>query len=225
MPAAASPDRRKLLFRLGVGAVVLAAVAVFLLKGVHFLALVGKVVAVVSGLGPWVFFTAMALLPAVGAPTLAFTLIAGSAFGERMGMTGVVAAGIAATVVNLSLTYWLARWIFRRWVALLLGRLGYKMPQVDRADSTDLIVIFRVTPGIPFFVQNYLLGLADAPVGRYFAISCMLTAPQCAAFIVFGNALLHGRGERIFVTLLLVVALTAATHLVRRHYGRRKAAA
>ena len=172
MPALPPAARKKLLLKLGVAGVVAAAVVVFLLKGVHFFALLDRVVAIVSGLGPGIFFAALAILPSVGAPTLAFTLIAGSAFGERMGMTGVVLAGMAATAANLALSYWLARWILRRWVALLLERLGYRMPQVERADSTDLIVILRVTPGIPFVVQNYLLGLADAPPARYFLISC-----------------------------------------------------
>jgi uncharacterized membrane protein YdjX (TVP38/TMEM64 family) len=217
--------RKKLLFKLGLAGAIAAAIALFLLKGVHILDVIDRVVALASGLGPWVFFTAMALLPAFGAPTLAFTLIAGSAFGTRMGMSAVVMAGMAATAVNLAITYWLARGILRKWVALLLERLGYKMPEVDRADITDLIVILRVTTGIPFFVQNYFLGLADAPVARYLIVSCILTLPQSAAFIVFGSALRHGRGGAIVAGLGVIIALAAATQLLRRHFGRRKAAA
>jgi uncharacterized membrane protein YdjX (TVP38/TMEM64 family) len=192
---------------------------------VHVLALIDQVVHFVTGLGPWVFFTAMALMPALGAPTLGFTLVAGSAFGERLGMVGVVLAVNAAMTVNLALTYWLARWVVRDRLARLLHRLGYKLPQVDAGDITDLIVILRVTPGVPFFVQNYLLGLANAPVARYFILSCLFVWPNNTAFTIFGDALLHGRGQRIFIAVLLIIALVAATHMLRRHYGRRKAAA
>ena len=88
-------------------------------------------------------------------------------FGERLGMgEGVGASSLAAVTVNLLLTYWLARRALRPWLARLLPRLGYALPQVAAADMTDLIVILRVTPGPPFFVQNYLLGLADRPVWR-----------------------------------------------------------
>jgi uncharacterized membrane protein YdjX (TVP38/TMEM64 family) len=225
MPALSPAGRKKLLLQLGVAGLLAAAVGLFLLKGMHIFALIDQVVAIVSGLGPWIFFSAFAVLPALGAPTLGFTLLAGSAFAGRMGMSGVVLAGMAATAFNLTLSYCLARWIIRKWVAQLLERLGYRMPQVAEADSTDLIVILRVTPGVPFVVQNYLLGLADAPAGRYFLLSCLISLPQCAAFIVFGNALLHGRGAAIVVGVSLLVVLAAGTQLLRRHYGRRKALA
>jgi uncharacterized membrane protein YdjX (TVP38/TMEM64 family) len=90
---------------------------------------------------------------------------------------------------------------------------------------TDLIVVLRVTPGVPFFVQNYILGLADAPFGKFLGISCAAAWPYTAAFIVFGDALHHGRAKLIIEGVLVLVALTAATHFVRRHYGRKKAAA
>jgi len=222
MDAPAPADRRKLLFRVGLALVVLAALGLFLVKGVHFFALVDRLISGVTSLGPWAFFTAMALLPAVGAPTLAFTLIAGTAFAPQMGMANVVWAGMAASVINLAITYWLARWVIRRWLGLLLVKLGYPLPQVDESDSTDLIVILRVTPGVPFCIQNYLLGLAEVPAGRYFLISCLAALPQTAACIVFGDALRHGKSRMILVAVCLIVALVAATHFLRRHYGQKK---
>jgi uncharacterized membrane protein YdjX (TVP38/TMEM64 family) len=225
MPALSPAQRKKLLFRLGLAGLIAVAIVLFLLKGVHILTLIDRVVAFVAGLGPWVFFTAMAIVPACGVPTLGFTLVAGSAFAERMGMAWVVVAVNVAMTINMALTYWLARWVLRDHLARLLERLGYRMPEVDRADITDLIVILRVTPGVPYFVQNYLLGLADAPVGCYFLLSCLFVWPNNAAFTVFGDALLHGRGEKIVVAVLVIIALVAATHMLRRHYGRRKAVA
>jgi uncharacterized membrane protein YdjX (TVP38/TMEM64 family) len=179
----------------------------------------------IRGAGPWVFFVAMALLPAIAVPMLTFSLTAGSAFGGQMGMGGVVAAGLAAVTINLALTYWLARRALRPWLARLIARLGYRLPQVDGADMTDLIVLLRVTPGIPFFAQNYLLGLADVPVVSYLVISCVISWAYTAAFIVFGDALLHGRGRAGLVALSLLLALSAAAHLARRHYARKKASA
>jgi uncharacterized membrane protein YdjX (TVP38/TMEM64 family) len=83
----------------------------------------------------------------------------------------------------------------------------------------------RVTPGFPFCIQNYLLGLVNAPFARYFLISCLTIIPNNAAFIIFGDALLHGKGRAIATGLCLIIALVAATHFLRRHYGRRKLAA
>jgi uncharacterized membrane protein YdjX (TVP38/TMEM64 family) len=205
--------------------VVVAIIAVALglaLHGMNWRGAVERGLDAIRGAGPWVFFAAMALLPAAAVPMLTFSLTAGSAFGGQMGMGGVVAAGLAAVTINLALTYWLARRALRPWLTRLLERLGYRLPRIDGADMTDLIVLLRVTPGIPFFAQNYLLGLANVPVVSYLVISCVISWAYTAAFIMFGDALLHGRGRAGLVALSLVLALTAATHLVRRHYGRKK---
>jgi len=222
MPALAPANRKKLLLRVGLALVVVAALAIFLRKGIHIQELAFKAVALVTRLGPWAFFTAMAVLPAFGAPNSAFTLIAGSAFSPGMGMTNVVLAGTVALVVNMALTYWLARFVFRKWLARLLEKLGYKLPKVDRADMTDLIIILRTTTGIPACVQNYTLGLVDAPVGQYFLVSCICAIPGNAAYIIFGEAILHGRGGTVLLAFSLIVALAAATQLLRRHYGNKK---
>ena len=139
-----------------------------------------------------------------------------------MGMAGVLASGFAAIAVNMFLTYWLARRAFRPWFARLVARLGYKLPQLDKTDMTDLIVLVRVTPGPPFFAQNYLLGLADAPFARYMLISCIVMWSYSGAAMVFGEALLGGRGKVAVVSIMIFVALVAASHLVRHHWGKRK---
>lgn len=207
--------------KLAVLAAVVAVAAVLVLRGGSLFGLAGRVIDEIRSAGPWAFFAAMAILPAAGVPMLAFSLTAASAFGPTMGMAGVVAAGLAAVAVNLAFTYWLARRALRPWLARILVKLGYRLPEVGPADMNDLIVLIRVTPGIPFFAQNYLLGLANAPVGPYLAISCAVTFAQTTAFILFGDALLHGRGRAGLLALSLVLALSAATHLLRRHYGRK----
>jgi uncharacterized membrane protein YdjX (TVP38/TMEM64 family) len=211
--------------KVAIAAVMTAVAAVLVLRGLDWRAWVAQGMDEIGRAGPWVFFTAMALLPAAAVPMLAFSLTAGSAFGRQMGMGWVVAAGLAAVTVNLVFTYWLARWALRPWLSRLVARLGYRFPCVDGADMTDLIILLRVTPGIPFFAQNYLLGLADAPPARYLAISCAASWTYTAAFILFGEALLHGRGRAALLALSLILALGAAGHLLHRHLGRRAGAA
>jgi len=226
MPALASSGRKKLLPKLAMAVLVLAVAGYVGLRELHpLLDLLGRVVAAITRLGPWAFFGAMAILPAVGAPSTLFTLTAGSAFGAQIGMPAVVAAGVAAMTFNIAFTYVLARWVLRAWLQRLLVRFGYKLPQVEKGDVTDLIIVLRVTTGIPLCVQNYLLGLADAPAARYFIISYAISWPSTAAYLLFGDALLHGRGKMIIVALTAIVILTVGTHFLRRHYAGRKAAA
>jgi uncharacterized membrane protein YdjX (TVP38/TMEM64 family) len=220
MSAEPKPKSSKALLKLGLAAAVIVALAVAVLMGFDWRRPLAEFYGLIRRAGPWAFFSAMAVLPAVGIPTTAFLLTAGAAFGERMGMGGVVAAAIAAILVDLALAYWLARWALRPWIERILLRLGYRLPEVETGDMTDLIVLLRMTPGIPFFVQNYLLGLADVPVGRYFRVSCLIVVPSTAAWVLFGDALQRGKGLAIFITISLLGAVLAATHMARRHLAK-----
>jgi uncharacterized membrane protein YdjX (TVP38/TMEM64 family) len=178
-----------------------------------------------AGAGPGVFFAAMALLPIAGVPMAPFALSAGPLFGEKLGTPAILLLGLAAITFNLIVAYWLARRWLRPPLARLVARLGYTLPAVERGDATDLIVLLRVTPGPPFFVQNYLLGLAEVPFGRYLAISCAVQWSFSIAFMLFGDAVSQGRGKVAIMAIGLLAALVVGTHLARKHLGRKKAGA
>lgn len=224
-PVSPLPAKKKLpAMKLTFGVVVVLAVAGLLLRGVDVRALFDQGMGLIRGAGPWAFFTGLAVLPAFGVPVLAFTLTAGPVFGERLGMGTVVLLTTIALAVNMALAYFLARRLLRPVLETVIRRLGYKLPEVEAGDVTDLIVILRCTPGIPFCVQNYLLGLGETPFGKFFLVSFILILPQNAAFVVFGDALMHGKGKMLLMSGSLIVALVAATHMLRKHYGKKRAA-
>ena len=66
--------------------VALIAVLVFLAMRTGLMAVVNAVVLALREAGPAVFFAAMALLPAVGFPMMAFTRAAGPVFGPTLGV-------------------------------------------------------------------------------------------------------------------------------------------
>jgi uncharacterized membrane protein YdjX (TVP38/TMEM64 family) len=71
-------------------------------------------------------------------------------------------------------------------------------------------------------VQNYLLGLAEVPFGKYFLWTVLLSLPQNVAALLFGDALVNGKGKMVAMVAGLLVALAAVTHLVRRHHAQKK---
>lgn len=215
---------RALLFKLAVAVLVLAVAALLLARGYDIKGLVSQGLGLIRDAGPLAFFTAMTLAPAVGAPLSFFSLTAGSVFSAQIGMPLVLVLAVAAITLNMILSYALASRALRPVLEWLVQKLGYNLPAVDASDATDLIVLLRVTPGVPFPVQNYLLGLARVPFGKYLLVSALVQVPINVAFILFGEALLHGKGKIAFVSLLLLLALMAATHLVRKHYGAKKKA-
>ncbi|MES1166408.1 MAG: VTT domain-containing protein, partial [Pseudomonadota bacterium] len=150
-----------------------------------------------------------------------FALTAGTAFSERLGMPVVVGCALAAVTFNFLLTYGLARWALRPLVEKLVVRFGYKLPEVEAGDSADLVLILRLTPGIPFFVQNYLSGLAEVNFRKYALLSCLIVWPFNAAVVVFSDAVIHGRGRLAITAGMLLVAVGAATHLARKHYAKK----
>jgi len=211
------------LLKIGVVAVVVIVGGVLLLRGVNLRAWLDQIMDVVRSAGPLAFFSAMALLPAVGAPVMPFHLTAGSAFGERLGMPLVVALALLAVTINFTLTYALARRALKPLLERLMKRLGYSLPAMEAGDLTDLTVILRVTPGTPFFIQNYLLGMAGVPFGKYFLVSAIVTWVYTSAFVLFGDALLHGKGKMAMLALSLLVVAAVVTHWARKHFAKKKA--
>jgi len=220
-PDAPRPNRVLLAKLAALGAVALV-VAVLVARGFDLKGLVTQGLAYVRDAGPVVFFTAMAVLPALGAPQMAFSLTAGPVFGPSLGLVAVVILSLAAMTLNMTVSYFLARRALRPVLLALFARLGYSLPKVASTDHTDFMVLLRVTPGVPFPVQNYLLGLAEVPFGRYLLVSCLIQWPINTAFILFGDAMLHGKGRTALITLSVILALMAATQLVRKHYGKKR---
>lgn len=223
MAEPAPHPNRALLLKLAVVAAGLLVAAVLVARGLDLKALVAQGLELIRHAGPVVFFGSMALLPAVGAPLSPFALTAGSVFAPSLGMPLVIVLALTAVTFNIMFSYYLARRAFRPLLEKLVVRLGYRLPEVAAGDATDLIILVRVTPGLPFPVQNYLLGLAQVPVFKYAVISCAVQWSFNTAFILFGDALLHGKGKLALLGLCGLVALTVGTHLLRKHYGAKKA--
>ena len=167
--------------------------------------------------GPWPFFVAMALLPAVGFPMAAFTVTAGEVFGPTLGAGSVIACAIAAQIVNMTLCYWIAGHALRPWMARLAAWLGYALPVVPSGSAWEIVLLVRIIPGLPFFVQNYLLGLARVPFGIYLLISTLVHAGLVVGAILAGDAIARGDPWALAAgASMILVAIAVVFHLRRR---------
>ena len=214
--------RRLPVVKLAVAGLLLGAGAVVLLRGVKVGELLDRGLELVRGGGPVLFFAAEALLPAFGAPLAAFNLVAGEAFAPQMTMAGVIAAAMVAIAINLALTYWLARHAFRPFLSKLVARYGYAVPRVTVANALTVSLVVRLTPGPPFFLQGYLLGLAEVPFRLYMIVSWLAVLPWAIAFIVLGKAAREGSFGKIVTAVGLIVVAVVAVQLIRRRLARRE---
>ncbi|HTH48838.1 MAG TPA: VTT domain-containing protein [Candidatus Limnocylindria bacterium] len=168
----------------------------------------------------WLFL-AIAFLPLVGMPASPLLVAAGI----RLGTVAGFALVLGALVVNLTAGYWLARRWMRAPLTRWLERRGYKIPQLAAEDETQFILLFRVTPGVPLFAQNYLLGLAGVSFRRYLLLSLPVQAAYALAFVWFGQSLNSSATWKVMVGVGALVALVLAVNLLRRWLAHRKAGA
>ncbi|BET69675.1 hypothetical protein ASA1KI_45930 [Opitutales bacterium ASA1] len=173
----------------------------------------------IAALGPVPFFLGLAILPAVGAPATPFYLLAGASFGTKVAVP-VVLGGLA---VNLALSYVMARWVMRPLIVKIVKRLGYEIPLARHEDRWNLTLLVRITPGPPYPIQNYVLGLAGVPFGVYMVVSMGVASCFAVAFTVFGESLMSGRSGLIFFGVSMLVAAFVAIRLVRGMVQRRAA--
>ena len=223
-PAPRRPTKG-LLLKVALLAVIVLAGAVAVLRGLDVRGLLDQSMNLVREAGPVVFFGAMAVLPAVGFPLSPFTLSAGSLFAPTLGLPLVLLITWVALAINVMVTYVLARWIARPWLEKLVLRFGYRWPQIPADGHWDVSILVRVTPGPPFFVQSALLGLAQLPVRIYLTVSVIVAGLYGTAFVVFGEALLAGKGRMVMLGFGGFAALTIGAHVLRRHLARKKALA
>jgi uncharacterized membrane protein YdjX (TVP38/TMEM64 family) len=224
MPKEEPLKKRKLpVLKLVVLGIALGAGGVLVLRGVDLRGLGEQGMAAIRAAGPWAFFAGIVVLPAIGAPLLAFTLSAGEAFAPTMTMTGVVVATLAAVAGNLALSYWLARYALRPLLSRLAGYYGYRIPTVTKGNAVSIILVLRLTPGIPFFMQSYILGLAEVPFRLYLLASWLCTAPLIVGGVILGRGLFGGHTKTTLGGLGVIVVFITLVHWLRKRYASRAA--
>lgn len=199
---------------LGLGVAACAVAAWYVAPLISVRDIVGRV----RDFGALPFFTALAVLPAFGMPVVPFYLVAG-AFGLPTALIG----SIAAIIFDLALCYALARWILHPLAARVVAKLGYRIPVVRPEDRWMVTLLLRVTPGPPFFVQNYLLILAGVPFRVFMLVSIPVCTAYTIGFVVAGESLMTGRGGQLVLGIGLVVAALVGLRFVRRALQRRAA--
>lgn len=216
-----SLKRKPPFVKLVVVCLLLIVVGVVALRGVDVRGIADMVVTKIRDAGPVVFFAAMMVLPAFGIPMLAFTIPAGEAFGAQLGMPGVIALSLFAIAVNLAFVYWVARYALRPMVVALLHRFGYAVPQITRENALNVLLIVRLTPGPPYFLQACILGVAQAPFRLYMIVSWLAILPWAVGGIILGKGLFAGNFAAVLFGLSLLVAAGAAVHWLRQKFARR----
>jgi uncharacterized membrane protein YdjX (TVP38/TMEM64 family) len=160
---------------------------------------------------------AQVLLPLMGVPVSPLWIATGVRAGALWGAVG----SVFALAVNQTLGYWLARKWLRRPIEAWLRSRGRSAPQIPVAEESLWILLLRVTPGVPLFVQNYLLGVAQVRFGRYLLISLPVQLGYAIAFVSLGHAFKDSNVWRVMLAVSALATVAVAVLLVRRHLERK----
>lgn len=191
----------------------------------------------IMGLGLWgplVFGLIYVMAVVLMVPAWVLTLAAGAFFGL---LVGTITVSLASTF-GAALAFLVARHLARDAVARTFGRYP-KFAAIDRAigeNGWKIVALLRLSPAVPFNLQNYLYGLTGIRFWPYVLTSWIAMLPGTFLYVYLGYAGRVGLeaaagGDRsrtpaewamLVVGLLATIAVTLyVTRLARRAIQRQ----
>lgn len=140
----------------------------------------------IKDLGPlgWLLFGLVYVVGTVAlAPGSVFSIAAGLTFGAWGYPLVVVSATVAAT-----LAFIIARYVARDRVRKMVDGAP-KFAAVDKAVSEDgwkIVALMRLSPAIPFNLQNYFFGVTDVNLWHYVLATFVGILPGTALYVYLG---------------------------------------
>ena len=148
----------------------------------------------IQGLGVWapfIFAMVYAVAVVLFVPGSALTLAAGAIFGLWW---GTVAVSIGATT-GAALSFLIARYAARKKVAAMAAG-SPKFSAIDKAIGEEagwkMVAMLRLSPAVPFTLQNYLYGLTSIRFWPCVAASWLFMLPGTFLYVYLGH--LGGQG-------------------------------
>ena len=165
--------------------------------------------------GPVVYAGVYAVASVFMLPASALTALSGVLFGLGLG-TAVVSVG---SVAGATLAFFLARYLLRDKVATMLSTQP-KLRAIDSAIAEGgwkIVAMLRLSPLVPFNVQNYLYGLTPIRFVPCIVTSWLAMLPGTFLYVYIGYTVEQLAGasrERTIWEWLALVAGLAATLVV-----------
>jgi uncharacterized membrane protein YdjX (TVP38/TMEM64 family) len=166
------------------------------------------------GLGLWgvlIFTMILIVITFLPAPDWPLPVVAGYVYGFWAFPLTFVSIAFASVLAFLA-----ARYLLRDKIRSLLNRRS-KYRALDKAVADDgwkVVVLMRLSPIIPFNLQNYALGVTAIPFTQYFTATLIGIIPGIAIYVyfgIFGKGL--GTGPSVFGWVLFGLGVGATIAL------------
>jgi uncharacterized membrane protein YdjX (TVP38/TMEM64 family) len=171
--------------------------------------------------GP-LFAAVYVIATVVLAPGSLFTIAAGLLFGLVWGLPIV----LVGAKIGAALAFLIARCLVRDRIEAMIERRP-KFKAVDRAVTEEgwkVVLLLRLTPVVPFNIQNYFFGLTKIEFWRYVVATFVGIIPGTVMYLyigAIGRALVGGEGQWgtpqwIFFGVGLVATIVVAVLITRK---------
>jgi uncharacterized membrane protein YdjX (TVP38/TMEM64 family) len=164
---------------------------------------------------PWALFVVMATLPGLGFPSSATLMLFGVVMAPHYGMPAAVALAIAAQILCSIWTYGLAAGPLKRLLRRYLQR-ERALPEMSKYNAVRLGLILRLTPGIPYALQNIILGIIGMRFRDYLLVSIPTTSLWTACFVITGGAIFKGQLGWAITGIVILIVVILATQMWSR---------
>lgn len=163
---------------------------------------------------PLLLVLALATLPGIGFPMSPLLILFGIVMGPRFGMPLACVIGIAATSFCTIWTYALATGPLRHFLQTrLLSK--WTLPELTERSALRLGLIIRITPGIPYPLQNVALGVMGLRFKTYLLASLPVQSLYTIGFIVTGGAIFEGKAGLALTGALVLVVIVLVSRMLR----------
>ena len=163
---------------------------------------------------PWSLFAVLATLPGLGFPISPVLVLFGVVLAPRYGMPATLALAFAAQGLCTTWTYALAAGPLR---GLLTGYVlrHRELPELTEGNTIRLGLFLRLTPGIPYALQNIVLGILGMRLRPYLLVSLPTTSLWTASFVITGGAIFKGQIGWAITGVVILIVLVLATRMWR----------
>ncbi len=168
---------------------------------------------------PWLLFAGLVVLPGLPVPTSALLILAGTVWRDRPLVACAVC--LTALALNMTWTYWLAARAGRGLVEKLLGATAYRVPELPQGNDLRMILILRLTPGLPLFLQNYLLGFLRVPFRLYLPVSMGCTGLIASGVVLSTAGVADGNLMPALTGVALIVVGWVIVQTIRQRLAGR----
>ena len=169
---------------------------------------------------PFVLFAAIVILPGFGFPVSALLVLAGAVWGSNPLGCGLA---LLAVLANIFWCHLLAAGPGNRIILRLLGSRWQHLQDIPAADHWRIACLLRVTPGVPLFVQNYMIGVLGVPLLHSIAIAIPITGLYVCGFVLTGGAIFKGQIGLLIAGISILIAATLTVKIIRRRLAANAA--